>query len=452
MRTIIQDRVSAGRDLAKALSAYRGQPDVIVLALPRGGVPVGAEIASALGAPLDIMVVRKLGTPGQEELAMGAIASGGVRVINRDIVEALGIGALAVERVTARERAELERRMHAYRGSRPWPAIAGQRVVLVDDGVATGATMRAAIAALRSQRPAEVIVAVPVAPPDTVARLGAEADRVVCLATPEPFRAIGAWYASFPQLSDDEVRSALAQSWASSAARAQAAGGAREIAARPTREKEIIIRAGAVTLEGTLRLPGPAHGLVVFAHGSGSTRFSTRNRYVAGCLNDVGLGTLLFDLLSSREQEIDERTAALRFAIGLLGRRLVDVLDWIAAQGELRELALGLFGASTGAAAALDAAVARPSQVAAVVSRGGRPDLAQSPLHQVRAPTLLIVGGLDGAVIELNERAASSLSCEHRVEIVPGASHLFEEEGTLEVVAHLARGWFERYLRLPGGH
>lgn len=213
MSILIQDRVAAGRDLAQALLKYRKRADVIVLALPRGGVPVGAEIAHALHAPLDILVVRKLGTPGHEELAMGAIASGGVRVLNRDIVESLGIGNDAIEQVAAREQAELERRMKAYRGERPWPAIEGKRVILVDDGVATGATMRAAIAAVRSQQPAKVVVAVPVAPFQTITQLRREADEVVCLATPEPFGAIAAWYSSFPQLSDEQVRRVLSERW-----------------------------------------------------------------------------------------------------------------------------------------------------------------------------------------------------------------------------------------------
>jgi putative phosphoribosyl transferase len=212
-------------------------------------------------------------------------------------------------------------------------------------------------------------------------------------------------------------------------------------------EKEITISAGAVALEGTLRLPGSVHGLVLFAHGSGSSRFSTRNRYVAEYLNEAGLATLLFDLLTAREQHVDDRTGELRFNIGLLAGRLTGVLDWVRTQPDLRGLPIGLFGASTGAAAALDAAAARPQQVTAVVSRGGRPDLAQASLALVRAPTLLIVGGLDDVVIGLNQQAAAQLNCEHRLEIVPGASHLFEESGKLEAVARLARGWFGRFLR-----
>lgn len=208
-----EDRVQAGRMLAAALRSYCGRADVLVLALPRGGVPVACEIAEALGAEVDLMIVRKLGTPGQEELAMGAIASGGIRVLNADIIASLGISEGAVEQAAARESREIERREHAYRGSRPRPVIAGKCVILVDDGVATGATMRAGIAGLRQQKPAKVVVAVPVAPPDTVEQLKVEADEVVCLATPAPFWAIGQWYVEFAQLSDAEVRERLGRSW-----------------------------------------------------------------------------------------------------------------------------------------------------------------------------------------------------------------------------------------------
>jgi putative phosphoribosyl transferase len=210
----LQNRVQAGRALGAALAAYRGRRDLLVLALPRGGVPVACEVADALGAEVDLLIVRKLGTPGQEELAMGAIASGGVRVLNRDVIEPLRIPEHVIAETERRELREIERREAAYRGPRPRPAVAGQCVVLVDDGVATGATMRAGIAALRQAKPSRIVVAVPVAPPDTVELLQREADEVVCLAMPEPFRAIGCWYVEFPQLTDEEVRARLALSWA----------------------------------------------------------------------------------------------------------------------------------------------------------------------------------------------------------------------------------------------
>ncbi len=214
----------------------------------------------------------------------------------------------------------------------------------------------------------------------------------------------------------------------------------------PTSARDVGVQAGGSTLEGRFAAPSDARGIVVFAHGSGSSRFSPRNQYVAGMLNEGGLATLLFDLLTAEEQVIDERTRALRFDIGLLARRLTDVVDWLSSQPETEALRIGLFGASTGAAAALICAAERPERVAAVVSRGGRPDLAMADLHRVKAPTLLVVGGLDTPVIRMNQDAAARLEVEHRVEIVSGATHLFEEPGTLEVVAGLAREWFKRHL------
>lgn len=207
---IFADRRDAGRRLAIALAAWADAPDCIVLALPRGGVPVAFEVAQALHAPLDLLVVRKLGVPGREEYAMGAIASGGLRVLHEEVVQSLGIPAAAIARVVAREEEELERREREYRGTRPPPVLGGRTVLLVDDGLATGASMEVALQAVQRQHPAQVVVAVPVAPADTCARLRPQADAIVCVATPEPFLAVGCWYQEFPQTTDDEVRALLA--------------------------------------------------------------------------------------------------------------------------------------------------------------------------------------------------------------------------------------------------
>ena len=204
-----QDRFEAGRRLAVALQQYAGRPNLLVLALPRGGVPVGYEVARALHAPLDVMLVRKLGVPGHEELAMGAIASGGVRVISDDIVRALGISDRAIATIAAHEEHELERRAQTYRGDHPSPTVEGRVVILVDDGLATGSTMRAAVAALKAQNPERLVVAVPVAAPETCEALRREVDDVVCALAPEPFFAVGNWYQNFSQISDQEVRDLL---------------------------------------------------------------------------------------------------------------------------------------------------------------------------------------------------------------------------------------------------
>jgi putative phosphoribosyl transferase len=206
-----RDRTEAGQVLAGLLAHYRGRPDVIVLGLPRGGVPVAAEVASGLGAPLDVFVVRKLGVPGHDELAMGAIASGGVRVVNRSVVDGLRIGEDVIEKVAARELKELERRDAAYRDGRPPPDVRGKVVVVVDDGLATGSTMRAAVSALRAQQPSRIVVAVPVGSAATCHELEAEADEVVCARIPADFHAVGQWYEDFSPTTDEQIRSLLSR-------------------------------------------------------------------------------------------------------------------------------------------------------------------------------------------------------------------------------------------------
>jgi predicted phosphoribosyltransferase len=209
---MFRDRAEAGRILAEHLAAYADRADVIVLALPRGGVPVGFEVAQALHAPLDVFLVRKLGVPGHEELAMGALATGGVRVLNDDVVRGLGIPPEVLDRVAAEEGRELQRREAAYREGRPAPDVRGKTVILVDDGLATGSTMRAAVAALRQQHPARIIVGVPVGAAETCDQFRDEADEVVCARTPEPFYAVGLWYGDFSQTTDEEVSFLLRQS------------------------------------------------------------------------------------------------------------------------------------------------------------------------------------------------------------------------------------------------
>jgi putative phosphoribosyl transferase len=206
---IYRDRIEAGQYLASQLGDYADRPDVLVLALPRGGVPVAFEVARALRAPLDIFLVRKLGVPGHEELAMGAIATGGVRVLNEDVVEYLRVPGEVIDAVAADEQRELERRERAYRGDRPAPDVRGRTVILVDDGLATGSTMRAAAAALRKQQPARIVAAVPVSAPQTCDEFRMEVDEIICAVTPEPFQAVGLWYKDFSQTTDEEVHDLL---------------------------------------------------------------------------------------------------------------------------------------------------------------------------------------------------------------------------------------------------
>lgn len=421
-----RDRRDAGRRLAAELAPLRDESPV-VLALPRGGVVVAVDVARALGAPLDILVVRKLGAPYHPEFGIGAVAQGNVVVVDQRSVDALRVTPQEFDEILARERLEMERRLDRYRGDRPLPEVQGRTVVLVDDGIATGGTARAAIRAVRAMGARRVILAAPVGAPDSVAELAREADEVVCPVQPEDFRAVGLWYDRFDQTEDEEVVALLQESW-------RAPGPVR---------KDVEIPVAAGLLHGTLEIPAGAFGVVVFAHGSGSGRLSPRNNAVARSFRDRGLGTLLFDLLTEEEEVIDARTRHLRFDIDLLGERLAHVTDWVADT----RLPIGLFGSSTGAAAALVAAAARPKLAAAVVSRGGRPDLAGDALPRVRAPALLLVGALDREVLELNRDAFARLGCEKRLDVVAGASHLFEEPGKLEEVAALAADWFVDHLR-----
>jgi putative phosphoribosyl transferase len=431
------NRIDAGRCLAARLEYLRGE-DLVVLGLPRGGVPVALEVARALDAPLDVIVVRKLGVPFQPELGMGAIGEGDVRVLNAEVVRLAGVSSVELAAVERRERTELERRARRYRGDRFPVLLEGKTVVIVDDGIATGSTARAACQVARAQGAARVILAVPVASPDWTDRLAGDADEFACVDTPEPFFGVGQFYADFSQTSDDEVIGCLERGHPPVVA-IRSGGQADD---PPVRDEEVKVQAGPVCLAGHLTVPEVAIGVVVFAHGSGSSRHSPRNRYVAAVLNQVGLATLLFDLLSP-EEELDRANV---FDIELLARRLGEVTTWLRAQPETRGLAVGYFGASTGAGAALWAAAQPHAQIAAVVSRGGRPDLAGPRLAAVTAPTLLIVGGQDHVVLDLNRQAQAQLRCENSLAVIPGATHLFEEAGTLQAAAELARDWFTDHL------
>jgi putative phosphoribosyl transferase len=440
------DRADAGRQLAARLQHLRGEP-VVVLGLPRGGVPVALEVARALGAPLDVIVVRKLGVPFQPELGMGAVGEDGVRVINREVVRLARVPADELAAVQARERAQVDARAARYRRHRPREPLAGRTAVVVDDGIATGSTARAACQVARAHGAARVVLAVPVAPRGWQARIAGAADELVCVDTPRDFFAIGQFYADFSQATDEEViaclqRAAAPASRPPAATPAAADPPAQDRELPGTRGEEVEPAAGKVRLAGYLTVPGDAAGIVVFAHGSGSSRHSPRNRYVARVLNEAGLGTLLFDLLTP-EEELDRANV---FDIGLLARRLTEVTGWLRSQPRAAGAAVGYFGASTGAAAALWAAAEPGADIAAVVSRGGRPDLARPRLAAVPAPTLLIVGGRDEVVLDLNRRAQAELRCENHLAIVPGATHLFEEPGTLAAAAALARDWFASHL------
>ena len=422
-----RDRTDAGQQLAQALSSLRGQHPLI-LAIPRGGVPVGRIVADHLDGELDIVLVRKIGAPGNPEYAIGAVDEAGT-IQQTDDAKLAGADQRYIKREAAEQLAVIRARRQSYGLGHPPIDPAGRTVVVVDDGLATGATMRAALLAVRARKPARLVCAIPVASPRGLASVADVVDDLVYLSAPEHFRAVGQFYVQFPAVDDSEVVRLLMSSRSGSSASALS--------------EDIRIPADGLLLDGDLQVPQGANGLVIFTHGSGSNRNSPRNRLVAQAMHAKGLATLLFDLLS----EDEARDVSARFDIPKLTARLDAATRWAMLDSRTKALPIGLFGASTGAAASLVLAARYPMVIKAVVSRGGRPDLAgRGALARVQAPTLLIVGGADHEVIALNRSALLVLTCTAELVLVPNATHLFEEEGAIERVAALATSWFAQWL------
>jgi putative phosphoribosyl transferase len=439
LRSKFANRSDAGRQLAVRLALLAIERPV-VYALPRGGVPVALEIARALNAPLDLVLVRKIGAPGAPEVALGAVVEGQqlTTVINEEIRRASGADDNFLERARAREITELERRRIRYLGDRPRIDPSGCTAIIVDDGLATGATAIAALIAMKRQGAAQTILAIPAAPEEALVEMSKHADRVVCLHPAKRFHGVGSFYNDFHQLTDEETVGLLRQGWVED--RNVPSGTHRSSAKR-------LVTVPPLGLVGELCVPPQPRGIILFAHGSGSSRLSPRNVAVAETLQSKGFATLLLDLLTPAEAK-NRRNV---FDIPLLAERLAATALWISAEPDIADLPLGLFGASTGAGAALLAAAELKGRVSAVVSRGGRPDLAAPRLADVAAPTLLIVGGDDNHVLTLNRQALAALKCEKLLKIVPNASHLFEEPGALEAVTEMASAWFQHYLPPTAG-
>jgi putative phosphoribosyl transferase len=427
-----RDRHHAGVVLARELSGYAGHNPVVV-AIPHGGVPVAAAVALALRAELDVMVVHKLGVPGHPHIAAGALASSGAANINHRAIGSLGISPIALERALDKERLVLEQHERELRGGRPAKSVEGRTVIVVDDGIATGTTLHTAISALRARGARQVVVAVPVAAEPALEVLRREAEEVICPSVAPPFFAIAQSYEDF-----SPVSAAFAGRLLEEHEKLRHAKAATSLVGH-----DIPIQVGEVRIAGTLTVPERARGIVVFLHGSGSDRFSPRNAFVARALERAGFGTLLVDLLTAEEQA--ERHELCN-DISFLGRRAVAIVDWLELHPQLSKLPLALFGSSSGAAAALIVASERPQRVLAVVSRGGRADLAEQALPSVRADTLFIVGEGDHAILELNRAAARRLRAPHRLEVISGATHLFAEPRSLEQVAELAVCFLDKLL------
>ena len=432
MVRIFAGRDDAGRQLGEILAQLE-LDHPLVYALPRGGVPVAVEVAKRLGAPLDLLLVRKIGAPSNPEVALGAIVEGAKSeiVINEDVRRLSGADDAYLHRAVAEQRAELARRKEIYLGDRQRPDPAGRTVIVVDDGLATGATMKAALIGLKRSNPARIVVALPVAPEMALDAISDQADDVICLHPAKDFGGVGGFYRDFHQLSDPETVALLDQAFSVAQKDSQT---------RQTHRRQV--KVPPLALSGDLTVPPDPCGIVVFAHGSGSSRLSPRNTYVADKLNARGFATLLFDLLTAREGLHKHNV----FDIPLLADRVVEACMWIASEPDIADLPLGLFGASTGAAAAIVAAAELKERIAAVVSRGGRPDMAMDHLPMVISPTLLIVGSLDHDVRRLNEKTYAALTCPKKLETIEGAGHLFEEMGTLERAIDLAAAWFKLHL------
>jgi putative phosphoribosyl transferase len=449
LETRFPDRAAAGAALAARLADHAGRSRTLILGLARGGLAVAAPVARALGAPLEVVVARKLGVPGVEEVAFGALAEGRRRPVeDAAVVRFVGVPRRVKRAVATRERRELERRARLYRGGRPLPPISGRTVIVVDDGLATGATLRAAGVALRGRGPDRLVAAVPVASAAALRDLGGVFDQVVAVLTPEPFETVSAYYDDFSPVGDAEVLALLGREGLGPASAGPGAAEAERAISSPVTD------GGAeAALAGDLGLPrpgdGPPHGLVVFAHGGGSSRHSYRNRYLAGRLRLAGWATLRLDLLLEPEQRRDAERAEVRFDIGLITRRLAAAVEWATRERAPGAHRVVLFGASTGAAAALGVAAARPDLVAGVLARGGRVDLAPVDPARVHAPALLIVGGADPETARWNRETAARLGGPVALRVVRGAGHAFEESGTLGRMGELAAAWLTR-LAAPG--
>ncbi|MFZ3230206.1 MAG: erythromycin esterase family protein [Pseudobdellovibrio sp.] len=428
---IFSNRHSAGQLLAEKLQEYK-ELKPIILALPRGGVPVAAEIADQLDASLEVLIVRKIGPPFQAELGVGAICEDEEPIWNMRTLSRVGLEPDDLSGTVQAEKGKIRKQIISFREGRNFPSIEGRNVIVVDDGLATGVTALAAIKYLKSKGVAKLIVAVPVAATISAQQIREKGCDLVALEERIDLTSVGQWYEDFTQVTDEEVISLLKKTQK------------KEILKKVTKNVEIPVDAN-IKLTGDLTIFPFMKALIIFAHGSGSSRKSPRNQTVAAQLNDAGFGTLLFDLLSDQEA-LNRKNV---FDIDFLSERLIAASRWLRQQIGLENIEQGYFGASTGSGAAIKAAskLSESESVFAIVSRGGRPDLASHALEVVKAPTLLLVGGQDYDVIVLNRQADKLLS-HSKLVIIPGATHLFEEPGALEEVSKQAIEWFKEQIEL----
>lgn len=414
------DRAAAGRALAARVRDGAGDlVDPVVLALPRGGVPVAAELAADLGAPLDVLLVRKIGLPSSPELGVGALAEDGTVAYDHAAMARLGIGAGTLSGVVETERGELERRLQAYRGDRPGPVLTGRDVIVVDDGVATGGTARAALRAVRRKHPARTVLAVPVAAPDALESLRDEADEIAALSVPVNFHSVGEWYRDFGQLDDAAVRAALER------------GGPRA--------RSVRLGAARERIDAELTVPGGARGAAVVAARRGAT--GARLGEVAAAVAASGPAVLALDPVTGSDDDPGGPDAPYARPADT-GGRILQGLRWLRDAVEAAQGPVALYGAGEAAPGALAAAAEADPGVSAVVVLGGRIDLAEPYLHRVTAPVLVLVPGDDSFVRELAEWTASRLGGPAEIRTVSGAEQLLPGGDESRAAGEAAAEWF----------
>jgi putative phosphoribosyl transferase len=447
---VFRDRAHAGDALGRALARFANESDLIVLGLAPGGAPTARRVADAIGAVFSVLISRKLSVPGVDELALGAICEGSERVVQDPVAWYIGIPSQIVDRLASRERLELTRRIAIYRDGQDVPEMKDRTVILVDDGLASAATLRAAARAVRDKHPKRLIAAVPVSSRAALDEMREEVDEMIALVVPHAFDAVASSYDSFDRVTDDDVLTALGKPTR------RVSRIVHDISGRITdAERSIEIPIGDGRLVGDLATaqhfdvhhndedPDEPDALVVLAHDGSNSRDSYRNRYIAGRLRLGGYATLRVGLATKAEQATASETGEARLDAACMSARLTDVCDWAVRAGVYGARRMILLGAGTSAAAALSAAAQRQSNTLAVATRGGRVDLASPNFARVRAPVLMIVGEADRDTLEVNRHATQFLPRGAKLIRIPGAGHTFAEPGALGAVAEHTVRWLD---------
>ncbi len=444
------DRTDAGRRLAQALAPFEDK-NPLVVALPRGGVPVGYEVARALGAPLDVLVTRRLTTPEDQETGFGAIGPGGVRYLDSARIQDLGITDRQLEALAADASAEVEARSRCFRGTSRPLSVRNRIVILVDESITDGSTARLAARILRSLGPKRLILATPVAPPGTLEALRDEVDGLVFLISPEEVGDLGQWYREHPTITDGDVEAYLHRAHKDLERLAERGRRPPEVRVEhpePMAQRAVKIKLGGTTLNGLLAIPEHAQGLVLFGHSSGSNRYTPRNQQLAEKLRETGLATLQVDLLTPGEAAEDVRTQRFRSDIQTLSRRVSGIVDWLAAHPAAKVLPVAFHGTGTSAALGVVAARQRPGRVQALIACSGRMDLVQATLDELDVPSLLIVGEEDTETLEINRHALQALRGPAELVLVPETGPIFEAPEVTERMADSIADWCRQHL--PG--